>query len=524
MSCSNPFSGLYNARLQSRRRFLRFTTGALLSLPVVDPLLRLSAATGETLIRPCGPGATCRPRIRAAFVRRKGEYGMRWPGAVYDGVAALKDYTKELRGAERDLGLEVTLRPEPIHSPEEADAWLAEAEAAKPDGLLVMLLDRQEHAWPTATKAIESGTPTIIFAPVGAAFTTNTWSLARKPGGYICSTSDFRQARNGLKMIKASSRLREMRYIVLRGTERKDSRVEHFGTRLRYVPARTFLEEYTRTPLNREIEAIAAAYIGRATGVNGPTEQDLYNGVKSYVVARKILEREEGDGITMDCLGALGHTKVSLPCIAWSRMLDQGLPAACEADISAAVSHALVQYLFDRPGFQQDPVPETARECLIGAHCTCPTRLNGFTEPAVPYDITHHHGKRDAVPRPVWREGQRVTVVDLMLGGRPENTPPNPDGKPQMLISGPYRSQQDGIRQRDGERRRSARRRLRGLGDGETRSRNRSAELSRFPPNLLLRRFQEGAEELLSTRGHRSDHGLAGVAASRMVGWTRLTR
>ena len=94
----------------------------------------------------------------------------------------------------------------------------------------------------------------------------------------------------------------------------------------------------------------------------------------------------------MDCLGALGKTKVSLPCIAWSKMLDHGIPAACEADLGAALTHALVQLLFDRPGFQQDPVAETARECLIGAHCSCPTRLNGFDQK--PEQVRHHASSR----------------------------------------------------------------------------------------------------------------------------------
>ncbi|MBM3335416.1 hypothetical protein FJY63_12210 [Candidatus Sumerlaeota bacterium] len=137
--------------------------------------------------------------------------------------------------------------------------------------------------------------------------------------------------------------------------------------------------------------------------------------MKSFAVARNFLEREEADGITMDCLGALGRTKVSLPCIAWSRMLDHAIPAACEADIGAALTHAVVQYLFDRPGFQQDPVADTGRDGLIGAHCTCPTRLDGFSKPPESYYLCHHHGMRDAVPRPTWRVGQRATVADIEL-------------------------------------------------------------------------------------------------------------
>ena len=293
-----------------------------------------------------------------------------------------------------------------------------------------MLLDRQQHAWPTAIKAAESGTPTVIFSPVGTSFTTNTVALSGRDGVFIAATSDFHQAEFGLKMLRARALLREMRFVVIKGNTRSDSQVPHFGSHLRTVPASSFLAEYNATAPSANIERMAGEYIHRARRMRGATRQDVINGIKSYLVASRFLEREEGDGITMDCLGALGQTQVSLPCIAWSRMLDDGIPAACEADIGAAVTHALVQLLFDRPGFQQDPVAETEKECLIGAHCSCATRLAGFTSKPEPFEIVHHHGNRDAVPRPHWREGQRITIADVMLPGETGTK----DGRPSMVI------------------------------------------------------------------------------------------
>ncbi len=409
---------------ETRRRFLiRCTAAGWLGL-------HLGGLRGdeEGPIRLKGPGAKYVPRVKAAFVRRRERYGMRWPGEIYDGEAARRNYERQAAAASQELGIALEVRPEPIYSAEEAQSWIASAEAEGADGLLVMLLDRQEHAWPTARMAADSRTPAVVFAPIGAAFTTNTWGLAKTPGVLICSTGDFRQAAFGLKMLKAGAKLREMRFVVLRGSERRDDRIPDTGTRLRYVPARVFAEKYERMPEGEEVRTLAERYIRHATEVKGPTEQDVRNGIKSYLVARQILEEEEGDGITMDCLGALGQTKVSLPCISWSSMLDHGVPAACEADLGAAVTHALVQYLFDRPGFQQDPVPETARNCLIGAHCTCPTRLRGWSQPPEPYFLSHHHGKRDAVPVPQWTPGERVTVADVLLKSETKN-------KTQMVIS-----------------------------------------------------------------------------------------
>jgi len=201
------------------------------------------------------------------------------------------------------------------------------------------------------------------------------------------------------------------------------------GITLHHVPAQEFLDEYRAMAVTEEMTDMARSYTRQARRQVGATADDVLNGIKSYFVACSILEREDGDAITMDCLGALGKTEVSLPCIAWSRMNDDGIPAACEADSGAVASHMLVQHLFDRPGFQQDPVADTSDDCLIGAHCSSPTRLNGFDQPAEPYDLIHHHGNRDAVPRTIWRVGERITCLDVLPGDE------KAERKTELLIS-----------------------------------------------------------------------------------------
>jgi len=367
-------------------------------------------------IKPCGPASKVTPTLHATFVRREEPYGMWWPGAIYDGEAAREKYTRLIQDTAKRLGMKLDLRPAPIHSNQEADAWVAEAKEAGPDGLLVVLLDRQKHSWPTAAKAMDSGIPTVVYSPVGTSFTTNTTRVADKPNSVIYATDDTTQLVYGMKMVQGRAKMRAARCVVLKGRKRQDKTLADLGMTLRYVPAGDFLAEYKKTATDAEIRAIADAYVKQATHMAGPTKQDVINGVKSYIVARRLLEREEADAISMDCLGALGRSKVSLPCIAWSRMNDEGVPAACEADAGAIVTHAIVQYLFDRPGFQQDPVPETARDAIIGAHCTCATRLNGFDQPPEPFYLSHHHGKRDAVPRTMWKVGQRITSADILPG------------------------------------------------------------------------------------------------------------
>ncbi len=403
----------------SRRDFLKGSTVLLAGSSLMAGCASMTSnKVGSEPIRQCGPASAYVPTIRAAFVRRKEEYGMLWPGAVYDGKTAKQTYATELARTAAQLGARLELRPEPIYSLEEGQAWIAQAEAAKVDGLMLVMLDRQKHSWPTAQKVAASAVPSIIFSPLGTSFTTNTVNVAGTPGCVVYATNDFSQPAYGMRMLCAKAKMARTRCVVIKGDKRFDSSLADTGISLRTIPATSFIEEYRRTPDSEAILTMADEYMRRARRRIDATKQDVINGLKSYYVAGRILEREGGDAITMDCLGALGNIDVSLPCIAWSRMNDDGIPAACEADTGAVASHVMVQYLFDRPGFQQDPVADTIDETVIGAHCSCPTRLNGFGQRPEPFDIKHHHGNRDAVPRTLWREGQRVTSIDLLPGNQ----------------------------------------------------------------------------------------------------------
>ncbi len=115
--------------------------------------------------------------------------------------------------------------------------------------------------------------------------------------------------------------------------------------------------------------------------------------------------------------------------------MDSGLSGTCEADVNAVMSQELCLKLLDKPGFIQDPVPETERGTLIGVHCVCATKLNGWDKPAEPFLLRSHSESNIGVAVQVlWRPGQEVTIMqmagpDKMLLGkgrvlRNHDTPP----------------------------------------------------------------------------------------------------
>ena len=79
--------------------------------------------------------------------------------------------------------------------------------------------------------------------------------------------------------------------------------------KLQYIPAGDFLELYQKTPVDGRIRDMATDLVKHANKVAGPTQQDVINGIKSYVVAEQLLQHKKCDAITMDCLGALGRPR-----------------------------------------------------------------------------------------------------------------------------------------------------------------------------------------------------------------------
>ncbi len=115
----------------SRRQFIRGSAGLVAGSFLLHGCNTFSPGPMVTQnpIRACGPASKYVPTIKAAFVRRKEDYGMWWPGAIYNGQAARQKYTAQLVETAGTLGVKFDLRSEPIYSTAEADAWLAEAKA-----------------------------------------------------------------------------------------------------------------------------------------------------------------------------------------------------------------------------------------------------------------------------------------------------------------------------------------------------------------------------------------------------------
>ncbi|MBX3180351.1 MAG: hypothetical protein KF886_23630 [Candidatus Hydrogenedentes bacterium] len=344
-------------------------------------------------------------------MRKAPPYWLGWPGTSYDVEGAREHYLHACSDAARAVGADIRQYADPIESPEAAAGLAAALAAERPDGILLVL--QHLDVWPWVKAIAEAGVPTIVFAPVGTAFTQHVLQISRQPGVHVISSLEEDAIARAMRMIRARKQLAESTLLVLAGAERKEETIEHLGIRVKRIPRDTLHELFARMPENEETYEVARAMRRGAEKIVEPTKQDTMNAARSYQTAKKLLELEGANAITSDCLGMVSARDVPTPpCMAAALFQDAGITYGCEADVYGAVSLMLSSYLFDKPGFMNDPVPETVKNVLIAAHCTAGTRLNGFGEEPEPYVLrSHSESALGVAMQVIWREAQPVTLV-----------------------------------------------------------------------------------------------------------------
>jgi hypothetical protein len=359
-----------------------------------------------------------KPLVRAAFVRPNVErYWMGWPGAAYDIKARQRQYTEILDNAAKKFGINLQVVHSPLDSPEAVNTFLEGIKNVPPDGTVVtnMCLHHPGfNAWGHVNNIAKNrgDIPTIVFSPMGTSFTGELQATRNIPRVFVATTQDLQWLNFGLRMLRTVWEMRNTRICICAGSKTEDRKLDVIGTTLHYIPTKRFIDEFEKVQQTDEVRGMADYYAKNAKKIVEPTKKDILTAAKNYIVCRRLMEAENCQGFSMDCLGPIGRHEVQPPCLAFSRLRDEGGLGTCEADWNAAISTRLTDLLFDRPGFMQDPAPNTVNNTLMGAHCTCATRLDGFDKPPEPFILRSHSESNVGVAMQVlWRVGQKVTIM-----------------------------------------------------------------------------------------------------------------
>ena len=408
-----------------RRDFLRAigATGAGLAAGSPFPAAAAGDEAGAAPLVPAEPRPSS-PRaiatVRVAFLyppteslRKAGYYS--WPGCGFDAEGQHRDGARAIERIASGLGIRAAFEGEALSGAEAVGRFIARAKEESPDGLLLIPFKKSE--WPSVARIIdETKLPSVVYAILGVVLQDQIRELHRRPGVHLVSSLENLDAvAMGLRMIGALRRMREAAILSIAGQEEGESAAPPFGTRVRRIPRARFAEAYARAASSAEARDIAHAYRTGARRIVEPTQEDILDAARAEIALRELIRAEKVDALMMDCLGGIQARLFPPPCMGYMRLRDEGIPMGCQDDLSATLSLMLLQYLFDRPGFQLNAASDTARNRFFGAHCTCPTRLRGPGADPAPYILRNHaEAGVGTVPQVLWPKGEPIAMAQVL--------------------------------------------------------------------------------------------------------------
>jgi L-fucose isomerase-like protein len=161
------------------------------------------------------------------------------------------------------------------------------------------------------------------------------------------------------------------------------------GIGLEYVRSDDVIKRWKDVD-ERSASQLAKKWIKEAENIAGAEEKDAISAARLYIVMRDLLKEKNAQALTM----AYGDNPLPVPCIAYTNLRDEGIPAACEADINSLLSMTIMHYIADKPSFMGNIFMDLADENLIISHCVCPRKMQGYNTKPAPYMLRPYHTQK----------------------------------------------------------------------------------------------------------------------------------
>ena len=188
----------------------------------------------------------------------------------------------------------------------------------------------------------------------------------------------------------------------------------HTGVRLEYRPIaelKSLLDQVSDASAQKEMER----WKQEAVKIDGPSDRAILDCCRLYVLLRSIVEKEGLSCISIDCLSFSFNPNaiLPLPCLAFTRLRDEGFAAPCEADVCASLSSMFLQEISGKPSYFAN-VSEVHEEkpTAVLRHCVAPTKLLGPKAPPLRYNLRDYHGlaKPGVTPEVEFPVGLEITM------------------------------------------------------------------------------------------------------------------
>jgi len=406
----------------NRREFINTTGMAAIGLTTL-PVVNLFGSTLEAPKLAAKQGA----KVKAVFIYPPSktmaddpEGWWSWPGTEFNAEGHQQRHTTEINKINSKLGMNISINNKPIANENDVQKIIEELKSEQVDGLLLILF----HNWSIILAdalliaAEELGIPSILYIELGVKH--GPIRKYQRPGIYfIQAKDDFDAIESGMRMINARKLLNQSTLLSISEEEGRSITKEPFlGVTTKPILFDRYAKVFHNVNINSQANEFIIKISSMAIENNKVTKEALENATRAYFALKRILEEENADAVTMNCLRK-GMLK---PCIGFSMLNSQLIPATCENDKNAAYGQMLAQLIANRPGFQHNPAFNTEENRYYASHCTCPTKLFGPDGDDMKYRLTRflHTNEGSCAIQVFWKPDDPVTMIHYYSGKEPK--------------------------------------------------------------------------------------------------------
>jgi L-fucose isomerase-like protein len=233
------------------------------------------------------------------------------------------------------------------------------------------------------------------YAPMMALYNLPYTERAKYP--HITYALDAAEVDEQLQLLGIRKRLRQSKVIILGEYVCADRLpvpeqvADKLGVHFMRISGAEFVEMLPGIDPDR-VEAVAAAW--EEDGLPGaePSGEEIRNTARCFVALESLLDEHGAQAASIGCLELMYAQGQAPFCLALAQLRDEGLPAGCEADMSATLTMLVFEYLTDQPAYMGNLVraePDTNR--LHISHGCSPRRIAGRNRPEKPFRLVHSH-------------------------------------------------------------------------------------------------------------------------------------
>lgn len=264
---------------------------------------------------------------------------------------------------------------------------------------------------------LDSGIPMLLFSRPYAGHTWSSFAawprMSRKAD--VLATSEYGDLQPYIGIFRTIAHMRKSKVLVVRPAPNRklmDGFAKQFGTTIEPYTYEQIKAAYDSTDAGKAQQS-AQEFIKGALRIVEPKPAEVTDALRFYFAVLDVLRREKANAITIDCLGGFARGQLpAYPCVAWSKLNDQGLYGVCESDLASTITQLLVTSYSGKPGFVSDPVFDTSRNEVTHAHCVASTAMAGIGGPHSPYIIRSHAEDKKGVSMQVLMPvGQTITLA-----------------------------------------------------------------------------------------------------------------